>query len=768
MAEHLFYPEEPQKPLRIEYNGPLYDKGDWDQYPVRGGWRTETGPEKFSLRAIPQDLRDCIECWLYFGVLCYVFGEKLEQNDFLLRDDKQYLTTRELNKYVENAKDWKKNKLGERAILIVQTVCEQLSRYKSILRDEMKLAIRLICHALWNISVKRDGPQTKTGHVQIWLLSTQYEADQLLKHGWCPWEVTKARMTGGGVDTPAYLLQLVRKKPAWDKKTHDLCKKTECVVNNIKDGEYATRHVTEDCACAHLQADIQQLHTILLEGGVPLLCISPPESKDDGFKIEIVRKRSSRQYVAISHVWSDGLGNENGNTLPHCQIQLLYERARRLATDKEYVPRHTGGPFGQLHTGASRLAHFASSQTRGKDESVLIWIDTLCIPHQRDVRSLAIQRIREVYLDAYRTMILDSEMRQVESQSTPPLQLLLRVLYCSGWIRRLWTLQEGLAAKSKLYVLFSDKAINISTIADEILSKIDKGKILILQENVAFFAMAVWFSFFKHTIDYASKFERAVDVFTSPFIKGGLTKENLLSWNWYNVAMRATSKAGDRPIILAGVLNLDVKEILDVKGDSDEQKSDERMRKFYSLLDEFPHDIIFQEGPRFEEDGMRWAMKVCQFLDEPRYLGSAIGKITPKGLQISTLWSWLFPSHVAFDLSVIDFDEGQRAWERWLAEYQLEDATTTNLCVFKPKVKVELKPEGSYGIILMETKGSRPGGLSLCALVELQTDTDGVNYARYIGVGTVKGMSDFADLPEDGYLLPFGWDSLQKREWVVG
>lgn len=405
MAEHLFYPDSAPNPLRIKYNGPLYDGGDWDTFPSRYGWKTDQGGDKFLLRALPAEMKTGIETWLYFGVLHYVFGENLEQADFLLRDDdggEQYITTRELYKYVEDAKEWKKNKTGERVVAIVQKVCEQLTKYHPVLREDMALAIRLLCHALWNIAVKRDGPQTKSEHVQNWLLSKEYEADLLLKNGWCLWEVQKSRMTGGGVDTPAYLLQLVRKKPEWDRKTHDKCKKTECVANNVDESDYVTRHVVEGCGCKHQQADIEQLHTILKEGGIPLVSISPTGEVDEedkpSFKIEIVKKKSGKPYAAISHVWSDGLGNTDGNSLPACQIALLYERARVLIMDKEYVPKYTGGPFGGIHTGAAKLIHFVSNQTR-KDESVLLWIDTLCIPHQRDVRSLAIQRIKNVYLD---------------------------------------------------------------------------------------------------------------------------------------------------------------------------------------------------------------------------------------------------------------------------------------------------------------------------------------------------------------------------------
>ena len=412
MAEHLYFPDSPLKPLRIEYDGPQYDGGDWNEFPTRYGWRNETGTmELFYQHRFPPEKRKGIECWLYFGTLHYVFGDRVDHADFLLiSDEKQYLTTAKLHQYVEDVKEWERNKWGERSFTIVEKVCQEISRYDKILRDDMKLAIRLICHALWNISVKRDGSKQKSVHVQKWFLSQEYEAGLLLQSGWCLWETTKSRYTGGSVDTIAYLLQLTRKKPAWDKKTHDACKKTECVANNINESEYVTRHVTEECNCGHLHAVVEELHRVLNDGGVPLISITPPsgQSEDEGFKLEVVRKRVGRQYVAISHVWSDGLGNANGNSLPQCQIQLLYERARSLVTGKEYVPHYSGGPYAQIHTSATRLVHFISNQARGKDESVLVWIDTLCIPHQRDVRSLAIQRIREVYLDGLWTTFVAS------------------------------------------------------------------------------------------------------------------------------------------------------------------------------------------------------------------------------------------------------------------------------------------------------------------------------------------------------------------------
>ncbi|EKV11131.1 Heterokaryon incompatibility [Penicillium digitatum] len=772
MAEHVFFPDEPPRPLRINYNGLLYDGGNWEQFPIRHGWKLDTGAERFPPRAIPKKFHSGIECWLYFGMLHCVFGDQLNQSDFLLHredDPQQYITTKHLHKYIDDAKKWKTNKLGERAVEIVKKVCEQLSIYgNQYVRDDMSLAIRLICNVLWNIAVKRDGPQTQTHHVELWMLTGETEIKRMVTEGWCPLEAAKCRVAGGGVDTPAFLLQLMRVKAGWNTITHGSCTNTECVANNIDESDYVTRHVQEECTCSHLQSNIEQLHEILLDGGVPLLMIMPNgEDKlgDHTFKIEIVRKRVGKLYLAISHVWSDGLGNTEGNSLPYCQLKLLYEEARRVLTSGEYVPRYEGGPFGPLHTGAARFAHFAGSQTLRRDDSVLLWIDTLCIPHQPDVRSLAIQRIREVYVDAYRTIILDSEMRHVSASSTSHLELLLRVLHCSGWMRRLWTLQEGLAAKSRLYVLFSDKVVNIATIADELLTKLGRGKLPIMQERIANFAIGVWFTFFKHTIDSTSKFERFVSMVASPFEKNDITNDQLIRWNWFNVATRATSKAADRPIILAGILNLDVKEILDVKG------SDARMRKFYSLVDNFPQGVLFQPGPRFEEEGMRWAMKVCQYTEEIQYLSGGPGKITPRGLQITLYSSWLFSSRIVFDIGLFDIDLncGQQAWERWIKEHNLEDADNiSSVCLLKTKTPVVFEPNGTYGVIVLGSEGSQPGALRTCAVVSLRTTEDSVYYAQYETLGDIKSIASLLEWPDRGYFIPVAWDDRQDREWIVG
>ncbi|KAJ5807455.1 hypothetical protein N7447_010911 [Penicillium robsamsonii] len=775
MAEHLFFPGEPPCPYLVEYKSSLYDGSDWDQFPIRAGWRLETGFEThWPVILMPSKFHSQIECWLYFGMLHYVFGDQLDQSDFLLRregDSRQYLTTKHLHKYIGNAKEWKRRKLGERAVYIVKTVCVNLSAYADVcVREKMVVAIRLVCNVLWNVAVKRDGFQMQTASVQNWLSARDTETKQMIAAGWCPLEAEKCRWTGGGLDTAVYLLQLRRVKANWNRdKSHFGCTKTECVANNVDESDYVTRHVQENCTCSHLQANIEQLHTILQDGGVPLLMITPCGEDDLGnekFEIEIVRKRIGKQYLAISHVWSDGLGNTEGNSLPHCQLKALYEQAKSVLTGDEYVPRYSNGPFGSLHTSTGRLAHLLSNQVLRRDDSVLLWIDTLCIPHQPDVRSLAIQRIRELYIDAYRTMIIDSEMKNVDASSATHLEFLLRILYCSGWIRRLWTLQEGLAAKSRLYVLFSDKVVNISTIADELLTKLDGGKLPLMQERITTFAIGVWFSFFQLTVESTSKFNRFVDFVVAPIYERDHSKSGLIASNWFNVATRATSKAADRPIILAGILNLDLKEILSVKG------SDERMRKFYSLIDDFPADVVFQHGPRFEEDGMRWALKVCQFTNKLGYLSAGAGKITPRGLHITSYPSWLFPSDMVFDLDRDAFSinsDGTPAWNQWADDHNIESGKIKDVCHLKTETPCIFESNGTYGIIVARDREGYPKTSNKeCAVVSLRTTEDGVHYAEHISSGTFKSVTGHKDEPYDGYMVAVIWDDRQKLDWVVG
>ncbi|KAE8549535.1 hypothetical protein EYB25_008057 [Talaromyces marneffei] len=120
---------------------------------------------------------------------------------------------------------------------------------------------------------------------------------------------------------------------------------------------------------------------------------------------------------------------------------------------------------------------------------------------------------------------------------------------------------------------------------------------------------------------------------------------------------------------------------------------------------------------------------------------------------------------VALSLSREDF---QSTSGDWLTQHNLKDEASVDACTLHFKNSVKLMPHKTYGVILEHEK-SYTGKFCAFALVEYQsTEADNVHYAQYVGVGTARRVVNRGTLPRDGYLLPFGFKSLEKRVWVVG
>lgn len=79
------------------------------------------------------------------------------------------------------------------------------------------------------------------------------------------------------------------------------------------------------------------------------------------------------------------------------------------------------------------------------------WMDSLCVPNRRDVRKLAIGLMGDTYRNAAKVLVIDSGVRQCSTGTTVE-QILLRIV-TSGWMQRLWTLQEAVLAKELTFEL---------------------------------------------------------------------------------------------------------------------------------------------------------------------------------------------------------------------------------------------------------------------------------------------------------------------------
>jgi len=174
---------------------------------------------------------------------------------------------------------------------------------------------------------------------------------------------------------------------------------------------------------------------IVKRGGITLVRLVYDHNDVPSLSIE--EAHSGSRYIAISHVWSGGLGNPKGNALPLCQL-------RKLAADLEDVNV-------ELHRNIPPPMRKSSG---------LFWMDTLCIPvHDeedrpepgQDLRRLAIGNMQATYVRAEAVMVIDPSLQKLDSQL--PQSELYAYIYASAWMSRCWTFEEASMAAEVFVVL---------------------------------------------------------------------------------------------------------------------------------------------------------------------------------------------------------------------------------------------------------------------------------------------------------------------------
>lgn len=116
----------------------------------------------------------------------------------------------------------------------------------------------------------------------------------------------------------------------WTKYTrdHSDCSNEICNRNQIRESDYESQHIIfgtntlHDCSCGFLtpSQDKEEIINIIAEGDIRLLQINAIADRVITLEVKIVRAQPSSEYVTISHMWSDGLGNVSSNSLPFCQL----------------------------------------------------------------------------------------------------------------------------------------------------------------------------------------------------------------------------------------------------------------------------------------------------------------------------------------------------------------------------------------------------------------------------------------------------------------
>jgi hypothetical protein len=118
--------------------------------------------------------------------------------------------------------------------------------------------------------------------------------------------------------------------------------------------------------CKHNGPRLDKIKKAIVSKQTPLIRLWRRTENRDNIELEVVPYQKDKQYIAISHAWSDGRGNQQDNSLPRCQLSHLYD----LCNLQRGLP---------------------------------VWMDTLCIPRKdedTEFRTEAIRNMNEIFLNA--------------------------------------------------------------------------------------------------------------------------------------------------------------------------------------------------------------------------------------------------------------------------------------------------------------------------------------------------------------------------------
>lgn len=471
--------------LKVPYysNGFTYDGQEWATFPERAGYPWLA--ENITVQQLNEHYRTCsirglqalAQSWMFFAPLQVFLGSGYKETDFVTQDqetgswristlaaagwvlrDGSNRPSMEwpgrpditVNAYQFNTflgKLYAKTVLWDRFAIGKEQSWVDLALSFKILYEMLTSLPKHLARSrgAWN----RHLP-TQPGPSQDCLRTSLLQSSQ----AWCPHQVD-ALCTTLPYTALAYLTGFPRmQRPGIN---HTECHEHRaCVAYNIDLGVKVQTSHSSQCedptTCQNVKAPREERVRILQGGGIPVLRCS-----EDGRQINLsfVSASPDLKYVAVSHLWADGLGNTFENSLPHCQLSALLKAVR---------------------------AANSSYRSVGDNSATLLWLDIYCVPAQvprtaedlkedsrssveRDqdieLKGKAIARMDATYAWADFVLALDSELaRMVTADRHPGAAIRQKVkgpqpagaktIVCmaiSAWNMRCWTYQEHAFAR---------------------------------------------------------------------------------------------------------------------------------------------------------------------------------------------------------------------------------------------------------------------------------------------------------------------------------
>ena len=597
-----------------------YDLGPFLTYPVRecvthalplDGMNPGGSPYWAHERNYPTpkpEQEDFLQRWLFFGLIHEILGGRYKPEDHIrtIKTDEGESSTVSTLGLVETLDQWISDVHGSVNIRhTYEHIAECLRLAFATLHGagpdfdpNVKLSLASLGELFALATNEAYHPrEDKCPSIFHYLVDGAYWKQPMLASGWCPFQIRGISETLR-LQTMHFFTLLGQ--PAGDR-SHERCDSDRCLAYQNDLASYQTKHIS-GCNCEHYLIDTKDLAEILESGSLPLLRIQPGNALSE-LSVEIVPSSLTSRYIALSHVWADGLGNPFQNSLPRCQLEFLHEII------KEYDVK--------LGSGA--------------DQDMLLWIDTLCCPVEPGkAKNTALASMKKTYLEATRVLVLESSLSNHCSKTMDPVEACTRIL-SSGWTRRLWTLQEGAlpARTSRLSFLFRDGAINIHHLLQQMFQ--------ILRSSI----------FMK---GLASNIINQIATFASfPCEYEGDLREDLGTIT-ISLKNRSVSVPCDEPLLIANLLDLGVDDILKgpcpIADCANVGCNHSRIHRMWSLMPTafrgIPRTIILHVGPRLSEPGFRWAPSTMLY-NEPLNLPLWVRKREKREDTVGTSTHLLYP-----------------------------------------------------------------------------------------------------------------------------
>ncbi|MCJ1254060.1 hypothetical protein MMC24_001874 [Lignoscripta atroalba] len=662
--DHFLLPKDPV-PLRIPRVRYVcvekYDGGPFLTYPTRKGmpWVTPNPTDKGEFvpylireRLQPthrEELEPFFQTWLFFGFLSEVLDDFYHEEDFIAKNETSpaeiFISTANLLPVLTEAlklglsgvtRESQEPKPSVSLPKGLSIGCKNESQGKRNRLEHISNCLELSASTLgaaghdfdWGVkysiasmcevvaytvyeAFRRLGIDPETRIHTSWDLGFYQEEikNQMLGAGWCPSDISRAMEHFHSTQTLGFLSRMSRLSQT--KRDHQRCTPQQCISFQIDMKTYRERHREAECNCKDLSPDPENILAALRGGALPLLKVIEVNGDLDSLQVEIVESKIGMPYIAISHVWADGLGNPLANSLPRCQLSNIYKLASALS---------------------------ASISLTEPDVEVprYIWLDTICCPVESKGKSLALAQMRRTYEGASHVLVLDASLQCYDSQEIGPAEALARI-FTSGWMQRLWTLQEG-ALAVKLWFQFRDGSVELNLLMGQLSTLVFSGTdVRYWPLSFSMYSEHRALRSFKHSLRTPPAKANSLGEIQAAQDVGGV-----LAALDTGLLHRSTSVAADEALCIGTLLDLPVEEILAVP-----ENADSRMAKVWKLVGAryggIPQQILHFDQPTIEEKGMGWAPKsllsVSKTIITPasrslRWMDEKLGIPTDAGLVV--------------------------------------------------------------------------------------------------------------------------------------